>query len=59
MAAFYDPSVIVFDGNTPYSGLLQTLRRAARRLELLGAARLLAQRRRRRRRWSARARSTA
>lgn len=28
MTAFYDPSVFVFDGNTPYSGLLQALRRA-------------------------------
>lgn len=27
IVAFYDPSVIVFDGNTPYSGLVQTLRR--------------------------------
>lgn len=29
ITAFYDPSVIVFDGNTPYSGLVQTLRRSA------------------------------
>jgi UDP:flavonoid glycosyltransferase YjiC (YdhE family) len=29
MVSFYDPSVIVFDGNTPYSGLVQTLRRSA------------------------------
>lgn len=27
IAAFHDPAVVVFDGNTPYSGLLQTLRR--------------------------------
>jgi hypothetical protein len=28
IVAFYDPSVIAFDGNTPYSGLVQTLPRA-------------------------------
>ena len=28
MVAFYDPSVIVFDGNTPYSGLVEVLQRA-------------------------------
>ncbi len=29
MVAFYDPSVILFDGNTPYGGLVDVLQRAS------------------------------
>jgi hypothetical protein len=30
MARFYDPAVILFDGNTPYSGLVRTIEAASR-----------------------------
>lgn len=30
IVAFYDPSVLVFDGNMPYAGLVQTLQSASR-----------------------------